>query len=180
MKNHLLIFLFFLSASSYGFDGKRSGFQLSFGAGLSNIDAKFSQNRQMKSTVSAYSLRFGWGFGERFSLFFGKESHLYKYDGEDVLNEISAIGAKIYVLQNVYLYGGSGIGGFVNEITLDSSKTVMGTGSYYGLGLQVFKNFSIELGASQMDVDQDDLNKDGVVSPYEQTSSHVLFMFQLY
>ena len=171
--------------SAFGFDGNKNGLQLSFGAGLSAMQANFNDiedgdHKEMNSTLSAYAFRFGYGFGDKFSLFFGKESHVYKYDQKDVLNEISAIGLKFQLSPSLYILGAHGIGGYVNEITLDSNKMTLGTGSFVGIGYEILTNFAFEVGMSRMQVDIDELQKNSVESPYEQTSSHVLFMIQLY
>ncbi len=119
------------SFNSFAFDGKRSGFQVALGAGLGNINAKFTSDKEMDATVSTYSFRMGWGFGERIALFSGKESHVYQYADEDILNEISGLGLKLYIFRDLYFYVASGIGGFTNTISLNTSDATIGKGSYF-------------------------------------------------
>jgi hypothetical protein len=179
-KLFLIIFVSAISFQSIGFDGKRAGGQIALGGGLSAIQGKISNASELDSIVSAYSLRFGYGFNENFSIFFGKESHVYQYAGEDVLNEISALGVKLYLHPRFYLYAASGMGGFTNIIALDTSKVALGPGHYYGVGIQVFRHMSIEWGRSQIEVEQSDLDEKGIFAPYEQASQHFLVMFQLF
>ncbi len=181
MKRKLLIcILLFLNFSSFAFDGKRDGFILSLGAGISTVDADFSNDRNMSATLGAFGTRIGWGFGERFSVFFGKESHIYKYDGVDLLNETSGLGAMIFVLPDFYIFGVSGISGFINDISLDTSDAVLGTGSYYGFGYEFSKHFSIEFTQSAVEVDQDDITDKKVIAPFEQTATSILLMGHIY
>ena len=175
-----LILLFCLSTSCFAFDGNRPGLQFSFGAGAGKLDAEFSENKKLNETTLTYAVKIGYGFGNRFSVFLEKESRIYEYLGEDILNEITGVGAKLYLTPRFFIFGAGGIGGFMNDISIDISKAAIGTGYFYGLGFEIFKNMSLELTQSKLSIDQSELDKDNIVSPIEQTSTNLMLMINFF
>ena len=75
---------------------------------------------------------------------------------------------------SVFYFGAGGIGGFMNDISIDISKAAIGSGYFYGLGFDIFKNISLELSQSKLSIDQSELDKDNIVSPIEQTSTNLM------
>ena len=174
-----LIFILCLSSTSFAFDGNRQGLQFSVGAGAGKLDAKFSGNNNFEKTTLTYGVKIGYGFGNRFSIFLEKESRIYEYLDHDILNEITEL-IKVIFNPRIFIYGAGGIGGFMNKISLDISKATIGSGYFYGLGFDLFKNVSLELSQSSLSIDQDELDKDNIVSPTEQTSTNLLLFINFF
>ena len=180
MKLISLVLFCLILNNSYAFDGKRSGLQLSLGVGAGKISGEFSSGSSLEETAITYGFKIGYGFGEKFSLFLEKESRFYEFQGTDILNEITGIGLKLYLTPRFFVFGAGGIGGYLNEITIDPSDSVIGSGYFYGVGFDLLKNISIELSHSSLSIDQTELNKKGIISPNEQSSTNLLFFFNFF
>ena len=180
MKFLCLLLIFLTSANLHAFDGKKSGIQLSLGAGVGNLSADFSTSEKFEEKMITYGFKIGYCLGERFTIFLEKESRIYDYQGTDILNEITGIGLKFYLTSRLFLFGAGGIGGFLNEITVIPSDAATGSGYFYGIGFDLFKNISIELSQSSLKVDKTELNEKNIISPTEQTSTNLLLFFNFF
>jgi len=181
IKIQLIFLLILCTSCASWFDGNREGIFVTIGAGASNLTAEYSGEEDMDTTIGTLGTKVGWGFGERLSVMVAKTNHFYSSGGEDVLSETSALGIQLYILQNLYVYGASGITNFSNEVSESAvDNFVTGTGTIFGLGYNFAKHYSFEVSVSAAELDQEDITESGLTAPTIQNSTSFMIVGQVF
>lgn len=166
----IIAVLILLSASltpslSSAFDGKRKGFVMGLGLGAHAVDVNLEAENGSHAGISS-SLRIGYGFSDRFSLYYINNVSWYNRDGFTVLFGLSGLGASFFLTKTVpafYLTGAIGSGSYdaynddVGLFDDDAGFIFEGNGFGYmfGAGLELKKHITLEALFYEADIDAD-------------------------
>jgi len=179
-----LTLLFSMEASA--FDGKRSGIQMSFGAGIhggsfEDYDSSFVPNSGQAGGLAS-SFKFGIGFTNQFSLYYIRNVSWFRLQsGENdpfiFLAGISGVGATYFFRQSgssFYVMGAAGVGDygtpFNNNITIRN-----GSSALLGIGYEFTPRHMLELSGLFIELGRDFENRFDASSSLQLTYNYMFY-----
>jgi len=160
MKKYILICSLFLSSCVFSWDGKRQGFVLGLGLGLGSLEYKgiiSSQipvdERTREVTTFNFLPKIGYAFTDRFALLLFQNSFFFETKNSQQKKELFTAGSQLigfnyYFSESApsfYLGLGFGEGSFYQGEDEDTASTIKGDASFFSLGYECQKHFSVEL-----------------------------------
>lgn len=178
MKNlnfPLIFTLLSFSLSTHALDGKKSGFWGELGIGLGQLEYSNVSFDETESGIVT-NLRIGYGFTNRFQLFYLRNATWTAENDYIIADGISGLGANIWLNSSIYLMAGTGIGDLTPIYTGDDEyedNADQETGNAYlgGIGYEFAKHNNLQVSLLKTDID--DIG-------YSTSAFQVVYSFSFY
>lgn len=156
----ITVFLGLASPSAAAFDGMRKGFSLGLGLGMHHLDNNISSPYFIYHEAevgAATSFRIGYGFNEKFSLFYQRNASWFDGSGETYIVGLTGVGANYYFSESVpskYLIAAVGAGDYSTPMLAYDRDVTDGSALLVGFGYEFKQHRSVEinLGSTSLDL----------------------------